>query len=354
MARILLIANAESIHTQRWLDGLRNLGHELHLLSHSYANCPDDVVLHVLPITLRALPRTLPQVRTLVRKLKPQIVHGHQVISEGLYAALSGHPRVIVSALGSDVLLIPKRSVLLRLMVKSVLWRAQVLTADSQDLVRTITDLVPSAAAKVHCFPMGIERQYADAARSLPQKKPIILSTRSLKSLYNVDLIIRAFALVNSTYSYRLVIAADGQMRGKLEELAVRLNVHDRVDFVGLLPRETLARYYAQAEVFVSIPSSDATSVSLLEAMNWGCLPIVSDLPANREWIEHGRNGLIVTPNEEELARALQRALEDADLRLKACRLNQALIRERAIWEDNLAQMEAIYTQLLAGGRGSR
>lgn len=38
-------------------------------------------------------------------------------------------------------------------------------------------------------------------------------------------------------------------------------------------------------DVFISIPSSDSTSVSLLEAMCCGLFPIVSDLPANREWI---------------------------------------------------------------------
>jgi glycosyltransferase involved in cell wall biosynthesis len=51
---------------------------------------------------------------------------------------------------------------------------------------------------------------------------------------------------------------------------------------------------YSKAKIWVSIPESDATSISLLEAMACGCIPIVSDLPANREWIKSGVNGIVV------------------------------------------------------------
>ena len=40
--------------------------------------------------------------------------------------------------------------------------------------------------------------------------------------------------------------------------------------------------------------TSDALSVSLLEAMSFGCIPIVSDLPDNREWVENGINGIVM------------------------------------------------------------
>jgi glycosyltransferase involved in cell wall biosynthesis len=47
---------------------------------------------------------------------------------------------------------------------------------------------------------------------------------------------------------------------------------------------------------FFSILTSDALSVSLLEAMAHGCIPIVSDLPDNREWVEDNKNGIILKP----------------------------------------------------------
>ena len=34
--------------------------------------------------------------------------------------------------------------------------------------------------------------------------------------------------------------------------------------------------------------------VSVIEAMAWGCVPLVSDLPANRELVRHGDTGLVL------------------------------------------------------------
>ncbi len=44
----------------------------------------------------------------------------------------------------------------------------------------------------------------------------------------------------------------------------------------------------------LSLPRSDSVSVSVLEAMAHGCVPLLSDLPANRELVRNGDNGLIL------------------------------------------------------------
>ena len=73
-----------------------------------------------------------------------------------------------------------------------------------------------------------------------------------------------------------------------------KLGLTDAVEFVGWIQKEDNEKWYSKAKIWVSIPESDATSISLLEAMACGCIPIVSDLPANREWIESGINGIVV------------------------------------------------------------
>src|SRR5574344_813613 len=52
--------------------------------------------------------------------------------------------------------------------------------------------------------------------------------------------------------------------------------------------------YYSIATIWVSIPMSDSTPISMIEAMRAECVPIVSDLPAMHEWITDGVNGVIV------------------------------------------------------------
>ena len=46
--------------------------------------------------------------------------------------------------------------------------------------------------------------------------------------------------------------------------------------------------------LYISAASSDGTSISLLEAMYFKSIPILIDLPANREWIQNNENGFIV------------------------------------------------------------
>jgi glycosyltransferase involved in cell wall biosynthesis len=88
-----------------------------------------------------------------------------------------------------------------------------------------------------------------------------------------------------------LVIAATGEETENLKKLVTDLKLNDKVTFVGWLSLTENLKWYAKSKFYVSIPDSDATSISLLEAMYYGCYPIVSSLPAKREWISDRVNG---------------------------------------------------------------
>jgi L-malate glycosyltransferase len=88
----------------------------------------------------------------------------------------------------------------------------------------------------------------------------------------------------------RLVVGGEGALRAQLEGLARRLGVAGAVEFGGSATWPAgLAERLGKAAEYVSVPSSDGTSVTMLEAMAAGAYPVVSDLPGNREWV--GREG---------------------------------------------------------------
>lgn len=102
-----------------------------------------------------------------------------------------------------------------------------------------------------------------------------------------------------------------------------------------------------RAEIFVSIPSSDGTSVALLQAMAAGCFPIVSDLPTQQEWIDDATNGFRVPLHRPDLlADRLRQALDDDALRRSAAERNAAIVRERGLNEHEMAKMEEHYLRL--------
>ena len=96
----------------------------------------------------------------------------------------------------------------------------------------------------------------------------------------------------------------------------------------------------------MSLPRSDATSVSLLEAMACGCLPVVSNLPANREWISDGVNGKVVNEGESGV---IDKALSIDQV--AAANINREIIGQKATVAVNQKIFAGIYAELLEAGR---
>ena len=83
---------------------------------------------------------------------------------------------------------------------------------------------------------------------------------------------------------------------GALQEQVRSLGLADRVEFVGRLHALVQAGHYARARWYLSLPESDSVAVSVLEAMAHQCVPILSDLPANRELIGAGAGQGLILP----------------------------------------------------------
>jgi len=87
-----------------------------------------------------------------------------------------------------------------------------------------------------------------------------------------VDTLIRALARLPATV--HLTVVGDGAQRPQLEALARDLSVHERCLFVGWQPEAELARYYADAGVFVFPSVRESAGTVVLQAMSHG-LPCV-------------------------------------------------------------------------------
>jgi glycosyltransferase involved in cell wall biosynthesis len=200
---------------------------------------------------------------------------------------------------------------------------------------------------------MGVSRDWFEQLPNLTKKEHQILSLRGHQTIYNIDVVIEAMAeVVQSIPEAQLIIAGEGPETQKLRTLAQSLKLEKNIQFVGQLPHAAVQTYLNESAVSVSVPSSDATAVSLLETMACGSFPVVSELPANREWIDQDVNGLLVPSKDAgALAKALIRALEDSDLRTQAQEINRQRVKEKAIWEDNMREMEELYRALITQGK---
>jgi glycosyltransferase involved in cell wall biosynthesis len=176
-------------------------------------------------------------------------------------------------------------------------------------------------------------------------KENWIYSNRAHHALYRIDEIIKAFSKFSTktiANNWKLVIAGEGELTPTLKELSKQLGITKKVDFVGWLNKDQNSSFYQKARLYVSIPTSDATSISLLEAMASGCIPVVSDLPANAEWITDGINGVVVKNLAEDF---LERALQlDYDLVKKT---NSEIINRDGTREANRNKFVHLYDSIL-------
>jgi glycosyltransferase involved in cell wall biosynthesis len=84
--------------------------------------------------------------------------------------------------------------------------------------------------------------------------------------------------------------------------------------------------------------------------MAYGTPCIVSDIPANREWIKNGENGIIIESIDSiTLLRGMERIIDDEILQKNCEKRCREEILKRAIWDDNMAMVEEEYESLLSG-----
>lgn len=302
--------------------------------------------------------QVLARIRALVHRLQPDVLHAGWIPTLGFCAALTGYRPLLLMPSGSDVLILPRQSAVLRAITRFVIRRADLVTCDAEAVKQEIVRIGDYPADRVVTFPWGVElgrfhpskQARAEIRRELGwADNPILLMTRNHYPVYRVDHFIRALPDVFSAApEARALLVGEGDLRGDLEALAKSLGVADRVRFMGFVPNAKLPSYLAASDVYVSTSASDGTSMSMLEAFATGLPVLVTDVPSILEWVRPDVNGVVVPRGDvAAIARGLSRLLADPAEREAIGRRNLALARERANWDDNFAKLEAMYAALV-------
>jgi L-malate glycosyltransferase len=363
--RLLYVANGESIHTQRWVRYFAQHGHDVHLATPTppAPGALPDVHVHRLetrvtrPRAIRRL-RRLVLLRRLVPSIRPALVHAHYLTGYGDYAALCGFRPFLLTAWGSDVLVDPSRGVLRRWQTRFALRRAARITCDAEHMAVRLGELgAPAERISIVKFGTDVEqfrpRRHDAAWRAelgLPPQAPVVISTRSLNPIYDVESLVRALPLVRREVPAACaVILGDGSLRASLERLALVLGVADAVRFVGQIEPAAMPRWLASADVYASTSLSDGgLAASTAEAMASGLPVVVTDFGDNDRWVADGAGGFLVPLRDPAaLAGRLVLLLRDAPMRRRFGRYNRSVIEERDNHAREMAAMGAIYEEVV-------
>jgi glycosyltransferase involved in cell wall biosynthesis len=352
--KICYLANAESIHTKRWARHFSALGHQVTVISFHSGEIEGAEVIE-LPriISDRRLNVLLNifKVRRLVDDIRPDILHAHYVTSYGLVGALTGKHPYVATAWGTDVLIEPEKSWVYRQIVRFALRRADLITSMAPHMTAHLVTRRYAPADKIITLPFGVDTDIFNPNRRTRQHEnqpAIVVSTRRPDYGMDVDTFVKAIPLVLKAFdNIRFIITGEGPLRQSMEQLAGELGVLDHIEFRGEISHREMPGLLGMADVFVSTSPSDGNNVSLNEAMACGAFPIATDIPANRTWIEPGKNGLLYLCREvDQLADRIIEALRRPDWRQAVMTGNWEIIRTRACWSHSMAEMESQYHRL--------
>jgi glycosyltransferase involved in cell wall biosynthesis len=109
--------------------------------------------------------------------------------------------------------------------------------------------------------------------------------------------------------TFRLLLAGDGSLRAKLEQLARDLGVDYSIDFLG--SRTDVAELLRTADLFIfATTENEGFGTALIEALVAGLPVVASDCPACRETLANGAYGRLVAPKDPStLARGIVSAI---------------------------------------------
>ena len=366
--RLCVISNPNSIHTHRWVDYFVGRGHEVTLIGDLPLRRAAPVGVDYVDLPGRQRGGKMRyagwarSVRRIVRELRPDVLHAHYIASTGWLGAAAGYHPFLVTAWGSDLLVNAQRSVVQRQLARWVLRSADYVTCVSENLA-TVAHQLGADLGQMEVAPWGVDTEVfraADDRDVLRGKLGIeqaltVMSIRSIKPVYNPLVIADAFGLVaQQEPAARFIVRTHNSNPDLLAAFRRRIDsagAARSVSYTGdLADDRAIAEGYAASDIAVSVPSSDGTPSSVLEAMACGAVPVLSDLPSLHEWVSDGQDGLFVPVGDAgALAAAILRLVRDEELRSRLQANSAATIRSRGDRTHLMRRAEEIYETLAAG-----
>lgn len=382
--RILFIAMADSVHTARWISQIADLSGELHLFPSTDCGITNNELRNITvhhtfhaslqeldrSVTLKGVPffsefaaqgasvvmnklfpeRAASRLARLIQRLKPDIIHSLE-FQHSAYLTLETKklfrgtfPPWIVTNWGSDIFLFGRlpehegkiRDVLTNADYYSCECRRDVCLAEAYGFKGQTLPVFPNTG--------GFDLLDAGSLRTpgpISSRRTIMLkgyqhwAGRALVGLRALE---RCADLL-AGYTVAIYSASPDV------EIAARLFQQSTGVPITLVPRSTSHReilaLHGTARISVGLSISDGLSTSFLEALVMGSFPIQSWTACADEWIEDGRTGLLVPPEDPDaVEQAIRFALTDDEMVDRAATENWRTAQERL--DHNFLKQQAL------------
>ncbi len=216
------------------------------------------------------------------------------------------------------------------------------------------------SSQKLVVIPGGVEIEkfiFSKAARDAKRREygldddVLALGASSrLVPVKRIDFLIKVFKGLRQKYEdIRLLIAGDGPQCKCLVQLTEDLGLGDSVIFLG--HQNEISDFYSALDIFCLPSLAEGMSNSLLEAMSTRLPVIASDIPSNREVVDEGKGGHLISFKEEsEFERAVKN-LRDRETRKKMGEYNREKVVKRFTLDSRIHKELEVYEEVFERSR---
>ncbi|MFA5776912.1 MAG: glycosyltransferase [Parcubacteria group bacterium] len=244
--------------------------------------------------------------------------------------------------------------------------------ATCADFIITPTDSVKKIIQKwgvtnknIKAIPTGIEEElYQNADRNKIRNKfnikdddILLILVSRISQEKNIEFLFQAIKKVLKADSplssglsakrVRFLICGDGYLLPKLKKMTRENDLKNKINFESIVPKEELKNYYAAGDIFVYASKSETQGMIISEAMYCG-LPIVAvNAPGVCDLVQNNVNGFLTSENKGEFASAVQKLIDDKELRNKFSAESSKIAKENFTDKICAEKMLKVYESLV-------
>ena len=324
-----------------------------------------------------SMPAGIARLGRLLRRVRPDVVHCHAVLPDGLWVVLACQlfrvrPKIAVTSHGQDIAWLPhisygmRRSRRARFLVRYVVRRISKHVVVS----RVMSDYAlesGTAEHKIAVIPNGIpledEHNFEDAM--IPDSSRLesskvnlcgskginILSLSSGRSIKNLDTLVEAFSLARHDLAEsKLLLACVGPLSDRIVHLVNDKGLNDKVVFIGEVMGKVKHRYFRNSDVYCLPSHFESFGLVALEAMKFEVAVLSSNVGGVKDFMRDGKNGLLASPTDVQgIASALLRLYRDPELRSHLVRNGLETVKHYSITRI-VDEYISLYTELSGYG----
>jgi len=362
--KILLLSDANSIHTLKWVESLKENSFDILLFSlfmpkedikEKYKHLNVKIVTPDLKSKINDLRnpnlskllylKSVPMIRSTIRTFEPNILHAHYASSYGILGMISRFHPFIVSVWGSDLYLFAEKNFIYKKFFKNVIKSADKVCSTSKAMKKILIDEYNQS--KVYLIPFGID---TNKFKPIKYSKNLftIGTIKSIEDHNGIDCLLDATKIL--VYDYKIeinvLIVGSGSKMKKMQEKSALLKIDKNVTFTGFVEHEKVIEYFNQLSIFIAVSTRESFGVAVLEAAALGIPSITSDVGGLTEVNSNNKTGIVINANNpKELADSVMSLYRNKALREKFGNNARQRVVKNFSWNNNVNKMITLYNE---------